>query len=212
LRKKFVIGIAKVFLRMKTFVKLPALILSLYPLFTGCSGTPSQARTTPPVAKKLHVKVDSLTREPQVTNIVSGNPRSQITRVVSYSYLDVEDYEEDTFTRAPSFQMMPGYARFLWKYDPHPKVVLTKKQIRRLMAIISVPKSYKKIQSTCYSPRNCFCFYNAKKEIIGYYQVCFENSRLYCVPEFNGSESGTLSESGAKRLRNFCLSAGITVR
>lgn len=136
----------------------------------------------------------------------------QITRIVSYSYLDMEDYEEDTFSRAPSFQMMPGYSRYLWKYDPHPKVILSKKQIRRLLAIINAPKTYKKIKSTCYSPRNCFCFYNAKKEIIGYYQVCFESSRLYSVPDFKGSTSGTLSESGIKRLRNFCLSAGIMVR
>ena len=35
---------------------------------------------------------------------------------------------------------------------------------------------------------------------------------LISIPAFKGSESGTLSESGVKRLRNFCLSAGITAR
>ena len=198
---------------MRTIVKIQVLLLSLSPLLYGCTNASSHNKTTPPAAKKPRVNIDSIAREPQVTHIESGVIGPQkISRVVSYSYLDIEDYEEDTLSKAASFQIMPGYARYLWKYDPHPKVVLTKRQIRRLLAIINSPKTYKNVKSTCYSPRNCFCFYNAKKEIVGYYQVCFENNRLYCVPDFKGSESGTLSESGAKRLKNFCLSAGITVR
>ena len=179
----------------------------------GCNTTTAHSKTTPPPAKKKpHVIVDSVAVEPQTTHIAYGDLRAQVTRVVSYSYLDVEDYEEDTFSKAPLLQMMPGYSRVGWKYDPRPKVVLTKKQVHRLLTILSAPKTYKQVKSTCYSPRNCFCFYNAKKEIIGYYQVCFDNGRLISVPAFKGSESGTLSESGVKRLRNFCLSAGITAR
>jgi hypothetical protein len=203
-----------VVIKQKTLVKIPFLLVSLSPLLIGCTNASphDKSKNAPPVAKRPHARIDSLSREPQTANIGSGEINAQITRVVSYSYLDIEDYEEDTFSKAPSFQMMPGYSRFLWKYDPHPKVILTKKQTRRLLAIINTPKTYKKIKSNCYSPRNCFCFYNAKKEIIGYYQVCFESSRLFSVPAFKGSESGTLSESGVKRLRNFCLSAGITAR
>src|SRR6266404_510827 len=155
---------------MKPILKLPVLILALSPFFIGCTNASSHENapaSTPAKSqkKKPPVKVDSLVSEPQVTHIASGNLKTQIARVVSYSYLDVEDYEEDTFSRAPTFQMMPGFSRFLWKYDPHPKVILTKKQTRKLLAIIGSPKTYKPIHSTCYSPRNCFCFYNAKKEI-----------------------------------------------
>ena len=179
----------------------------------GCNTTTAHSKNAPlSIKKKPHAGVDSVAVEPQTTHIAYGDLPARVTRVVSYSYLDVEDYEEDTFSRAPMLQMMPGYARAGWKYDPHPKVVLTKRQIRRLLAILNAPKTYKQVKSTCYSPRNCFCFYNAKKEIIGYYQVCFESSRLISIPAFKGSESGTLSESGVKRLRNFCLSAGITAR
>jgi hypothetical protein len=200
---------------MKAIVKLPALLLALAPFLTRCTNASSHevvAKPMAPAAKRPHKKADSLVSEPQLTHIAGGDLKSQITRIVSYSYLDIEDYEEDTFSRAPSFQMMPGFSRYMWKYDPHPKVVLTKKQTRRLLAIIGSPKTYKPVRSNCYSPRNCFCFYNARKEIIGYYQVCFENGRLISVPGFSGSESGTLSESGARRLRSFCLSAGITAR
>jgi hypothetical protein len=199
---------------MRIIILISVVMVSLAAGLAGCTNASphSNSKTTPAHAKKPPVKIDSISREPQATNIGDGELGSKITRVVSYSYLDIEDYEEDTFSKAPSFQMMPGYSRFLWKYDPHPKVILTKKQTHRLLAIINTPKTYKKIKSNCYSPRNCFCFYNAKKEIIGYYQVCFESSRLFSVPAFKGSESGTLSESGVKRLRNFCLSAGITAR
>ena len=199
---------------MKPLVKIPLLLLSLSPLFMGCNTTTAHSKNAPlAIKKKPHTAgADSVTVEPQTTHIAYGDLSARTTRVVCYSYLDVEDYEEDTFSRGPLLQMMPGYSRAGWKYDPHPKVILTKKQIRRLLAILNTPKTYKQVKSTCYSPRNCFCFYDTKKEIIGYYEVCFENSRLVAVPGFKGSQSGTLSESGAKRLRNFCLSAGITAR
>ncbi|HXB06121.1 MAG TPA: hypothetical protein VNW04_03375 [Puia sp.] len=202
---------------MKAIVKLPVFILALLPFLTRCTNASSHSIPTPPASssakkKKPPMKSDSLPPEPQVTHLAAGDIKARIARVVCYSYLDIEDYEEDTFTRAPSFQMMPGFSRYGWKYDPHPKVVLTKKQTRKLLAIIGSPKTYKPVQSNCYSPRNCFCFYNSKKEIIGYYQVCFENGRLISVPHFTGSESGTFTESGVKRLRSFCRSAGITAR
>lgn len=201
---------------MKAIVKLPVLVLALSPFLTRCTNASSHENNGKPVTpavKKAHPRrVDSLSSEPQITHIASGNLETQIARVVSYSYLDIEDYEEDTFTKAPTFQMMPGYSRYFWKYDPHPKVILTRKQWHRLLAIISAPATYKPVNSNCLSPRNCFCFYNKRKEIIGYYQVCFENGRLISVPSFKGSESGTFSESGVKRLRKFCLSAGITCR
>ena len=207
---------------MRLIACLSALVVALAPFLTGCTNASSHekspvpgkpvAKTADKPAAKVHPKPDTLTTEPQITHIAAGNLKTQITRVVSYSYLDIEDYEEDTFSRAPTFQMMPGFSRFMWKYDPHPKVVLTRKQTHRLLTIIGSPKTYDPIKSACRSPRNCFCFYNKKKEIIGYYEVCFENGRLIAVPEFPGSESCTLSETGLKQLRRFCRSAGITAR
>ena len=200
---------------MRIMPSLPVLTIALAPFFSGCTNASSHETTSipsKPTAKKTSPKPDSLAVEPQVSHIASGNISSQVSRVVCYSYLDIEDYEEDTLTKAPMFQMMPGFSRYLWKYDPRPKVVLTKRQTRRLLAILSSPKTYRPVQSTCRSPRNCFCFYNKKKEIIGYCEVSFENGRLIAVPGFPGSDSGTFSESGLKRLRSFCRSAGITAR
>jgi len=203
---------------MRIIPALPVLTLALAPFLTRCTNaashekTPISPKSTPAAAKKTTPKPDTLAVEPQSTHIASGNFNSQVSRVVCYSYLDIEDYEEDTLTKAPMFQMMPGFSRYLWKYDPHPKVVLTKKQTRKLLAIVSSPKTYKALQSTCRSPRNCFCFYNKKKEIIGYYEVSFESGRVIAVPGFPGSESGTFTATGLKKLRSFCRSAGITTR
>jgi hypothetical protein len=200
---------------MKAIAQLPVLVIALAPFLTRCTNAASHENAPGPTkhaTKNPSPKSDSLSTEPQITHIVTENINSQVARVVSYSYLDIEDYEEDTFSRAPTFQMMPGFSRYLWKYDPHPKVVLTKRQTRKLLTIISSPKTYRPIPSTCRTPRNCFCFYNKKKEIIGYYEVSFESARLIAVPGFPGSESGTLSESGLKKLRTFCRSAGITAR
>jgi hypothetical protein len=200
---------------MKSFVKLPALVLLCAPFLIRCTNASSHEKALAPpkpAIKKHQPAPDSLIAEPQITHIAHGDLRSQISRVVCYSYLDIEDYEEDSFTRASTFQMMPGFSRPLWKYDPHPKVVLTKKQTRKLLAILGAPATYKTIHSHCLSPRNCFCFYNNKKEIIGYYEVSFENGREISIPNFEGSGSGTLSEKGLKRLRSFCRSAGITAR
>jgi len=103
---------------MKAIIKLPALILALAPFLTRCTNAASHENSPnpskPAAVKKTHPKPDSLSTEPQTTHIADGKISSQITRVVCYSYLDVEDYEEDTFTRAPTFQMMPGFSRFLW--------------------------------------------------------------------------------------------------
>jgi len=202
---------------MRIIPSLPILTLALAPFLTRCTNASSHEKTpvlskpaTP--AKKTTPKPDTLVVEPQLTHIASGNISSQVSRVVCYSYLDIEDYEEDTLTKAPMFQMMPGFSRYLWKYDPHPKVVLTKRQTRKLLAILSSPKTYKPLQSTCRSPRNCFCFYNKKKEIVGYCEVSFESGRLIAVPGFAGSDSGTFTATGLKKLRNFCRSAGITTR
>jgi hypothetical protein len=201
---------------MKAIVKIPILTLALAPFLTRCTNASSHEKTPvppkPAVVKKAHPKADSLVSEPQITHIASGNLSAQISRVVCYSYLDMEDYEEDTLSKGANFQMMPGFSRYLWKYDPHPKVVLTKRQTHKLLAILNSPKTYKPIRSSCRSPRNCFCFYNKKKEIIAYCEVSFENNRLIAVPGFPGSESSTLSESGAKKLRSLCRVAGITVR
>ena len=202
---------------MKAVITFPILVLALASFLARCTNASSHERQenskpSKPAVKKPRIRTDSLAAEPQLTHFAGGNIKPQIARVVCYSYLDVEDFEEDTFTRASSIQIMPGFSRPLWKYDPHPKVVLTKKQTRKLLAIISAPQSYKPLRSNCYSPRNCFCFYNAKKEIIGYYQVCFENGRLISMPYFPGSDSGTFSESGVRRLKTFCRSAGITAR
>lgn len=203
---------------MRIIPALPVITLALAPFLTRCTNaashekTPISPKSTAAAAKKTTPKPDTLAVEPQSTHIASGNFNALVSRVVCYSYLDIEDYEEDTLTKAPMFQMMPGFSRYLWKYDPHPKVVLTKKQTRKLLAIISSPKTYKPLQSTCRSPRNCFCFYNKKKEIIGYYEVSFESGRLIAVPGFPGSESGTFTATGLRKLRSFCRSAGITTR
>ncbi|HEY4337413.1 MAG TPA: hypothetical protein VGM89_15990 [Puia sp.] len=200
---------------MRIIPSLPVLTLALAPFLTRCTNASSHEQAPAPpraAVKKAHPKSDSLVSEPQVTHIASGNISAQVSRVVCYSYLDMEDYEEDTLTKGATFQMMPGFSRYLWKYDAHPKVILTKRQTHKLLAILSSPKTYKPIRSSCRSPRNCFCFYNKKKEIIGYYQVSFESGRLIAVPGFAGSDSGTFTEQGLKRLRNLCLSAGITVR
>jgi hypothetical protein len=200
---------------MRIIPALPVLTLALAPFLTRCTNAASHETTlisSKPAAKKTSPKPDSIAVEPQISHIASGLVGAQVSRVVCYSFLDIEDYEEDTLTKAPMFQMMPGFSRYLWKYDPHPKVILAKRQTRKLLAILSSQNTYKPVQSTCRSPRNCFCFYNKKKEIIGYYEVSFESGRLVSVPQFPGSESGTFSESGLKRLRSFCRSAGITTR
>jgi len=203
---------------MRIIPSLPVLTLALAPFLTRCTNASSHENPPSPhkpaATKKANPapQPDSLAVEPQTTHITSGNLAAQTSRVVCYSYLDMEDYEEDTLTKGPNYQMMPGFSRFLWKYDPHPKVVLTKRQTRKLLAIMNSPKTYRPIHSSCRSPRNCFCFYNKKKEIIAWCEVSFENSRLIAVPGFPGSESGTFSETGAKKLRTLCRSAGITVR
>lgn len=138
-------------------------------------------------------------------------PASNIAKVVSYSFLDVHDYDEDSLIKGQLLRIMPKYDQYLRKGDPHPKVILTGAQIPRLLSIINDPKSYRNVTAFCYSPRNCFCFYNNRNEIVGFYEVCFECTRMESVPAFKASKKGGLTDDAADRLKKFCLAAGITV-
>ena len=85
---------------LRTIVKIHVLLLSLSPLFMGCNTTTAHSKNAPlSIKKKPHAGVDSVAVEPQTTHIAYGDLPARVTRVVSYSYLDVEDYEEDTFSR-----------------------------------------------------------------------------------------------------------------
>src|ERR1700749_5110219 len=105
---------------MRSLIRLPALLLLCAPFLTRCTNASSHEKAPAPpkpAGKKHQPTPDSLISEPQITHIAHGDLRCQSTRVVCYSYLDIEDYQEDTFTRASNFQMMPRFSRPLWKYD-----------------------------------------------------------------------------------------------
>jgi len=169
-----------------------------------------------PAPQTASAKTDSISAEPQKTNFGrDGNkffPSSNITKVVSYTFLD--DYEEgnDTLDKGQLLKIMPNYDQYLNKKDPHPKVILTGSQITQLLSIINDAKSYQLATAFCYSPRNCFCFYNARNEIVGWYELCFECSRMESLPVFKASKKGGLTEAAALRLKNFCITTGITVQ
>ena len=193
-------------LSMKPF----ALILALF--IISCS----QAKHDPPKnsAAQTH-KVDTVTREPQVVRFNKTKKNTFLdagaVRVVSYSFLDVHDYEMDSSDCGQLLSIMPNYDQYLSKKDRHPKIVLTRSQTQKLLSIINNPESYSNTAAFCDYPRNCFCFYNSKNEIIGWYEVCFECARIASIPEFKLCRKGGLNDRGLNKLKKFCTSANITV-
>ena len=124
---------------------------------------------------------------------------------------DLDEEEDDTMNRGQLLQMMPGYAQYLRKNDPRPKVILTGEKIPRLLSIINDPKTYKNGSAFCYNPRNFFCFYNSRNEIIAYYEVCFECGKFDARPEIKTRKKDPgFREAGLNRLSKFCRAAGIS--
>lgn len=191
--------------------KLPLSLLLV--LFLCC-----KTSTRQPVSSAPAVKQDTISAESQKVSFGKNGaylfPVSNITKVISYSFLDVHDYEmgSDSLIKGQLLQIMPNYDQYLRKDDPHPKVILTGAKIPALLSILNDPKSYKNATAFCYSPRNCFCFYNNRNEIVGFYEVCFECTRMESRPVFRASRKGGLTDEAADRLKKFCLAAGITVR
>jgi hypothetical protein len=92
-------------------------------------------------------------------------------------------------------------------------VVLSKGQIDELLGIIHDPKSYRLGAAFCYNPRNCFCFYNSKNELIAWYEVCFECSRFDSRPAAADPKKRLgLTQGAMDRLDKLCRSAGIATR
>jgi len=136
---------------------------------------------------------------------------SGAAKVISYSFLDIHDYEFDSALKGQLLRVMPEYSQYLRKDDPHPKTILTKSETQKLLCIINTANTYARGGASCYFPRNCFVFYNSKDEITGYYEICFECGRISSFPEFKLARKGGLSDFGLAQLRSFCQRTGITV-
>ena len=197
---------------MKRLFLLPILLVA------ACSHESGKtAKKTGASAHSVHPKktTDSIAPESQLTRIDHAKrahfPESEVSKAVAYSFLDDHDYEDDSLTKGQLLPIMPDYSQYLWKYDRHPKVRLNRRQARHLLSIINDPKNYGVGAAFCYSPRNCFCFYDAKNEIIGFYELCFECSRIESIPQFTSSRKGGLSDKGVRELKRFCQAAGVTV-
>jgi hypothetical protein len=180
------------------------LTLSLLGL-AACSG-----RHTGPKQPEVK-KADTVAAEPQKVNFAKKFPRRDIAKVVSYSFVDEEaDGLSDT---GQLLQMFPGYAQYLRKNDPRPKVFLNEAQISKLLSIVNNPKTYKRGSAMCYNPRNLFCFYNSRNEIVAYYEICFECGKFDARPALTDTLKDIgLSEPGAGALDKFCRSAGISMK
>lgn len=76
----------------------------------------------------------------------------------------------------------------------------------QLLSIINDPGNYSNTAAFCYNPRNCFCFYNSKNEIVGWYEVCFECARVSSIPAFALCRKGGLNDRGLNRLKTLCTS------
>ncbi len=187
---------------------LKALLLFLLLAWSACKEKPEVRK--PPEAKQA----DTVAAESQKINFAKKFPRAGISKVVSYSFLDEEaDLFEDTLNKGQFLQMFPGYAQYLRKNDPRPKVYLKGAQIAKLLSIIHDPKTYKHGSAMCYNPRNLFCFYNDRNEIVAWYEVCFECSKFDARPALTDTLKDIgLSQRGANELDKFCRSAGITIK
>jgi hypothetical protein len=97
--------------------------------------------------------------------------------------------------------------------DPHAKLVLNKEQTADLLSIFHDPKTYRFNYADCDYPRNIFCFYDDRNEIIAFFEVCFECGRFNAYPFLNNPNKRIgLSQAGSERLKRFCRSAGILTR
>jgi hypothetical protein len=174
-------------------------ILALVSTLLGCGHQPAKPRS-------VASRVGTVTQEPQTTHFSKNKkgrfPDSGIVRAVGYSFLDEE--EDDTTNRGQLITIMPRYAQYLNRKDPHPKAILTRPQTQELLAIINDPGNYSNTRAECDNPRNCFCFYNSKNEIVGWYEVCFECGVINCIPEFTVCRKGGLTDRGVDRLKAFC--------
>jgi hypothetical protein len=136
----------------------------------------------------------------------------EVDSVFVYSYLDVHDYTDDTFTKAYKIKILPNKLEYIWKYDKNPKLTLSKNQISNLLSIINSDKSYKVGRSDCFYPTNCFVFYNNKNQIIGYYEICFKCSQIDSKPVFRSANKNSLSDQGDSLLLTFCKQIGVRTK
>lgn len=192
----------------------PLLIFLFAIVGLGCPNKPI-SKTDSPKPTALTSRTDTIVCEPQLEKFGKTSKGfflgSGAVKAVSYSFLDIHDYEMDSSDRGQLLAIMPNYDQYLSKKDPNPKVILTRLQTQRLLSIINDPGNYSNTAAFCYNPRNCFCFYNSKNEIIGWYELCFECARIQSIPEFRLCKKGGLNDRGLKKFREFCTSATITV-
>ncbi len=133
----------------------------------------------------------------------------ELDSVIGYTYLYFHDYEDDTLSKGSLLKIIPNKEEYIWRYDQKPKVALTSNQISTLLSIINNPKHYDFGKAFCFYPRNCFTFYNKKKQIIGYYEICFECLQIESRPAFINSKSGRLTKEGNALLIDFCRGIGL---
>jgi hypothetical protein len=196
-----------------------SILLYLLPLLKTKSMKPSTfitvlslawAACNPPTNPQS-AKADTIPAESQKINFARTFPKDNIAKVVSYSYLDVE--EDDTTNRGQVLQIFPNFTEYANKNNKRPKVVLTAKETRDLLAIINDPRTYKFGAAFCYNPRNCFCFYNSKNEIVAWYEVCFECSRFESLPAVADPKKEIgLTQAATDKLEKLCQSAGIATQ
>ena len=180
------------------------LILTMAGALIGCRG-PAK-RQSPDAGKS-----DTFAAESLKEHYPREFPRSQIAKVVSYAFLF--DESDDSSLRGQHLEIMPGYVKFLRKSDSHAKLILNKKQIADLLSIIQDSKTYRSNHADCDYPRNIFCFYNDRNEIIAFYEICFECGRFNAYPFLTDSNKRIgLSQTGGDRLERFCRSAGVVTK
>lgn len=189
--------------------------LFLMLFLTLASAACKNDRKTTTSQSRPSARPDTVTAESQRMNLDKGKKTlflsSGVTKVVSYSFLDIHDYEFDSVLKGQLLRVMPEYSQYLRKDDPHPKTILMKSDMQKLLGIINTENTYTRGVTSCYFPRNCFVFYNSKDEIIGYYEICFECGRISSFPEFKLARKGGLSDIGLSRLRSFCQRTRITI-
>jgi len=187
--------------------------------FWSCAGKQEKDKVPPPSAPLASSSQigEPLTAESQRMHFRKTKDRiflkrEDVARVAGYSFLDNHDYEMDSSSKGTVLRIMPDYQPYSRKNDPHAKVILSDKQIDTLLAMINDAHNYKNATAFCFFPRNCFCFYNRNNEIIGFYEICFECTRMESLPAFGASKRGGLSDAVAARLETFCKSLQMIVR
>ncbi len=138
-----------------------ALILALFIISCG------QAKHDPPKSSAAQTReVDTVTREPQIVRFNKTKKNifldAGAVKAVSYSFLDVHDYEMDSSDCGQLLSIMPDYDQYLSKRDRHPKIILTRSQTQKLLFIINDPGNYSNTAAFCYSQETAFVFITAK--------------------------------------------------